>query len=60
MGYEIDERRDGMNEREARMEKLKTFVEEGRGHLERDSDRGLSYVDEIVIPESIAESSLRC
>ena len=38
-----------MNNRED-MEKLKTFVKEGREHLERDGDLGLSYVDEIVIP----------
>ena len=47
-----------MNEKGERMENLKTFVEEGRECLDIDSDLGLRYVDDIVIPESIAESSL--
>lgn len=51
MGYEIDERRNGVNEREARMENLRTFVEAGREYLERHGDLNLGYVDGIVIPE---------
>ena len=39
-----------MNNREERMEKLKTFVKEGREYCDRHGDLGLSYVDEIVIP----------
>ena len=39
-----------MNNREERMEKLKTRVEEGMRVLKKDEYLGLSYVDEIVIP----------
>ena len=49
-----------MNEKGERMEKLKTFAEVGREYFDRHGDLNLRYVDGIVIPESIAESSLRC
>ena len=40
-----------MNEREAKMENLRTFVNGGREYFDRHGDLNLGYVDEIVIPE---------